>query len=584
MPAQTISNTFRIEVDGRPLPGTVDLARVEVEDHLHLPDAFTITLRDAARSALAAVGAKIGAKVKISVLSDAAPAPQVLVQGEITALEVELHAGVSYSIVRGYDQSHRLYRGRTTASYLNMTYADIVKKVAQRRSLAVGAVDATTPTHQHVTQANESDWSFLARLAREVGHELTVVDGKLDFRKPSESTGAPGAGDLRGDEPLQLLAGSTLLYLRASVTAAEQVKEVEVRSWDHQAKRPLVSVAPTDTTAIANGSSSAQVAQVFPAPALISAGLLLATDKEVEQAASALADHLSAGHSEMTGEARGNHRLRAGAAVQVGLLGPPFDGKYVITTSRHGYDPDDGYVTWFEISGRVERSTLALASGERGGASGMAAPRRIEGVVSAVVDDVNDPDKKCRVRLKFPWLSESYVSDWARVAQVGAGKNRGTVILPEPGDEVLVSFGEGDIRRPFVLGGLYNDEDTPNVGPGELIDGATMAVNNRLFTSRQGHQLVFVDDDDTLRVLIRSGDGKLSILLDQVNKKVVITSGGDLELTCDGDMKLTAKGKVEVKGASISHEAQSDYKVKSASGNVEATSLLQVTGKPIKLN
>src|SRR5262249_10325623 len=154
------------------------------------------------------------------------------------------------------------------------------------------------------------------------------------------------------------------------------------------------------------------------------------------------------------------------------------------------FNADEGYVTWFVVSGRQERSTLALTGGTTTG-SGPSGP--IPGVVPAVVDDVDDPDKLCRVRLRFPWMSDAYVSDWSRLSQIGAGKNRGQVVLPEVGDEVLVAFDQGDIRRPFVLGGLYNDDDQPDLGPGSLIDGSSKAVNNRLFTSREGHQLVFVD-------------------------------------------------------------------------------------------
>jgi uncharacterized protein involved in type VI secretion and phage assembly len=583
MPAQTISNTFRVEVGGQPLPATVDLARVEVEDHLHLPDAFTLTLRDGPRTAVAASGSKIGAKVKVSVLSDAAPSPQTLIEGEVTAIEAELHGGVSYTVVRGYDQSHRLFRGRTTASYLNMTYADVVKQVAGRAGLAVGTVDATTPTHRHVTQANESDWSFLHRLAREVGYDLTVADKKVQFRRPATSAAAPAAGDLRQDDPLQLQAGANLLYLRASVTAAEQVKEVEVRAWDHQAKRALVATAPAETPSIRNGSTPAQVAGEFPAPALVLPGVLLATEKEVEHAARAAAEHVAAGQTEMTGEARGNHKLRAGTPVQVGLLGEPFDGKYVITTSRHSYDADDGYVTWFEISGRQERSTLALAGGDASG-GGSAGPSRIDGVVVAVVEDVDDPDERCRVRLRFPWLSETYVSDWARVAQAGAGKGRGFVVLPEVGDEVLVSFGGGDVRRPFVLAGLYNDTDTPDTGPDPLVDGSSKAVNNRLFTSRQGHQLVFVDKDDKLSITLVTADAKHTVTLDQAGSKIALTSKGDIELTCDGDLKLTARGKVEIKGQSIKSEASAEFGAKGATVKVEGSGAVTVQGKPIQLN
>ena len=55
----------------------------------------------------------------------------------------------------------------------------------------------------------------------------------------------------------------------------------------------------------------------------------------------------------------------------------------------------------------------------------------------------------------FPWLSDDYVSDWARTVQPGAGKDRGAMVLPEVGDEVLVAFEQGDsatalrARRPL---------------------------------------------------------------------------------------------------------------------------------------
>ncbi len=65
------------------------------------------------------------------------------------------------------------------------------------------------------------------------------------------------------------------------------------------------------------------------------------------------------------------------------------------------------------------------------------------------------------MKLTFPWLSDSYVSDWARTVQPGAGKDRGAMVLPEVGDEVLVLFEQGDIRRPYVLGGLYNGDRHP---------------------------------------------------------------------------------------------------------------------------
>jgi len=54
-------------------------------------------------------------------------------------------------------------------------------------------------------------------------------------------------------------------------------------------------------------------------------------------------------------------------------------------------------------------------------------------------------------------------SYWARVATLMAGKKRGTFIIPEVDDEVLVAFEHGQIDRPVVIGMLWNSEDQPPV-------------------------------------------------------------------------------------------------------------------------
>ena len=50
---------------------------------------------------------------------------------------------------------------------------------------------------------------------------------------------------------------------------------------------------------------------------------------------------------------------------------------------------------------------------------------------------------------------------WARIASVSAGKERGLMMLPVVGEEVLVGFEHGDITRPYVLGSLFNGKDQP---------------------------------------------------------------------------------------------------------------------------
>ena len=144
MPTQQISNSFVVEIGGQPLPADVDVSAVVVDDHLKLPDSFHVTMRDAARSAITKSGAAIGGAIKISVKSDASPQPQPLIVGEITALEAEIHGGTSFTVIRGYDQSHRLFRGRPRNNRCDWSYPRITVKLVPPWISASSAVISPT--------------------------------------------------------------------------------------------------------------------------------------------------------------------------------------------------------------------------------------------------------------------------------------------------------------------------------------------------------------------------------------------------------------------------------------------------------
>ena len=74
-------------------------------------------------------------------------------------------------------------------------------------------------------------------------------------------------------------------------------------------------------------------------------------------------------------------------------------------------------------------------------------------------------DEHGRVKVQFHWdrygkLNENS-SCWMRVAQVWAGKNWGAMHIPRIGQEVIVSFLEGDPDRPIVTGRVYNGDNKP---------------------------------------------------------------------------------------------------------------------------
>jgi phage protein D len=564
-----VSNAFLVEVDGSALPADVEalLASALVDDSLRLPDLFVLRFRDPDRVVLAKANIKVGAKLRVSVMTAESQTPEPLITGEVTALEVEFDTGGTFTIVRGYDHAHRLFRGRRAETYTQVTASDVVTQVARRASLSLGTIESTSTVFDHLSQGGITDWAFLDGLARESGYEITVRDGKLDFRKPQKAADAPPGGGQPASDPLVLHLGTDLLRFRAVVTSAEQVKEVQVRGWDVAQKKALVATAPAATSTAALPSvTPADLAHTFGDPVYVATDVPYRTQAEVDTAAAALAEQIAGAFAEFEGVARGNPKLRANAAISVDNVGAPFDGKYTITTSRHRYDSATGYTTAFAVTGRQERSLYGLASG--GGIS-----QNALGVVVGQVSDANDPQVQGRVKLTYPWLSDSYVSDWARTVQAGAGKDRGGMVVPEVGDEVLVAFEQGDIRRPYVLGGLFNGVDTPKTGGVGLIDSGSGAINRRSIVSRRGHRIDLLDEDGKTEGISLSTSGdKLRLVMDATGTKVTVHSDGTVTVEGKGGVVVdSGSAKLELKGGEISVKATTGVTIDGGGGSVKVT-------------
>ena len=556
-----------ITIDGTPLSDQngQQLDQVIVDQHQHLPDMFVISFHDPGRDILGQVGATIGASVVIKVTPPGGSAAQTLIDGEITSREAEYHAHRSRSVIRGYDKSHRLHRGRRTETYKNVTDSDVARKVAQRAGLTIGQVDSTSGTFDLVSQANQSDWDLLKSRAREIGYELGMEDGKFYFRQPVRASNAPSNGDYQNhSDPLQLVSGDDLIELQVRVTSAEQVNDVKVRGWDPDQKQTVIGQANAGTVAVASlPDDSASLANTFGGPTFTAVNRPLAKQPEVDAAAKAIAEAISSSYAEADGIALGNPKLKAGSTVSLGVVGDEFAGKYTLTNARHVF-ADGGYRTHFAVSGRQDRTLLGLASmgSSNGHASAGGAP--INGVVVAIVTDNNDPNNLARVKLMFPWLDDNYESDWARLAQLGAGRDSGALWIPEVNDEVLVAFEHGDIRRPFVVGQLYNGQDKPNEGSGLIDNGKVL---RRGFVSRKGHKLLFFDDDNKSGIAIISEDGHYKISIDETKKEIHITSPEKITVKSGKDMEFNSGANLTIKAQqAISVEASGKLDLKSSQG------------------
>jgi uncharacterized protein involved in type VI secretion and phage assembly len=300
----------------------------------------------------------------------------------------------------------------------------------------------------------------------------------------------------------------------------------------------------------------------------------------VDAAAAAVAEQIGSVFAEAAGIARGNPKIKAGAAVNVSLVANPFAGRYTLTHTRHVYETQTGYRTHFEVSGRQERSLLGLTSGGGGGSGDGVATPGLGGVQVGIVTDNADPQNLGRVRVRLPYAGVDFVSDWARVAAPGNGASRGFVWIPEVQDEVLVAFHHGSVREPYVLGGLWNGVDAP---PTIEVDGGKL--NGRKMVSRDGNEIFFWDKPQNSNLGMATAGQEVISLLNRLEKEFSVTSDGKIILTAQGDIEINATGKVTISGTGGVELSSSASTKVSGDGqlSLESSGITSVKGSQVSL-
>lgn len=526
-------------VAGQPLDPTLTplLQEVRVEDNLTLPDAFLLRISDPGLKNIDSHPLEVGTEIEIRIGSPDAKLLTPLIKGQITAVEPEFRADGITIVARGYDHSHALNRTRRNATYQDTSVAEVVKKVAQRAGLQPTEVEDAGGTQPFIQQSNETDWEFLWRLANRVGCEVVVVDKELKFRRR-------GGGDDSG-EPLTLRYGEELRTFRPRVTGVQQVDEVVVRSWDHTAKRAIEATAKPEPTRSEIGVGRDTVAKALGGGAITISDAPVGNQEEADALAKTVMARISNGFLEAEGSCRGAPKLRAGSTLKVEGVGTRFSGTYRVTSTVHAFRGTKGYETRFNVSGDSPRSLVDLLTPKQkpGWESG--------GVQVALVTQNEDPQSLGRVRVKYPELGDDTEGWWARIAAPGAGKDRGLLMTPNVGDEVLVAFEHGDVRRPFVIGALWNGEDTP----GDLAqkDGSFRLRSAETVGAKADKTMELEAVDElTVKVgdasVVLKKDGSVTI---KSSAAMTIDAGSSMTIKATGSMTIQANGTLSVKGAQV---------------------------------
>jgi len=164
----------------------------------------------------------------------------------------------------------------------------------------------------------------------------------------------------------------------------------------------------------------------------------------------------------------------------------------------------------------------------------------LQGVYTATVLDNRDREGLARVFVRVPGVADAGI--WARIATMMAGQNRGTMFIPDVGDEVLVAFERGDPRLPYVLGALWNGKDTPPVSSAD-------AATTKMIRSRSG--VTFRIDDKVTSLVIETPGGQRITLQDGPGSVRVEDQNGNSVTLATSGITINASAMVTLNASTV---------------------------------
>lgn len=596
--------TIAITVNGKKLTGLENLIEIIVDTNLHLPNMFSILISDEMDERTGKLAYtdsdttfKLGAEVKIEIETpdvpgEHQPVKSTLIIGEITALEPAFsNNGLELLQIRGYDRAYRLNRGKKTRTFgdanpngAGTTEEKIISAIVQESKGITGKKVDTSGLrnlkYPYVLQMNQTDLEFLWARAEMVGYQVYVEDKTLYFQKADAHRGSSS------DKPAALHWPDNLLSFHPRLTLAKQVNQAVVTGWDSGAKKQIESKINADKSKTTLNIGPNKTGSKVVKSALNSDAddtVVTRPGLTIDQAKAMAVARFAAAESEFIqaeGVCRdGDPRLIAGRVVTINGVGTRFSGDYYITEARHVYSRGLYRVT-FSVSGRTPYTASRLLSSNNG-SNGTAG--QMQGVVTAKVISLEDPEALGRVQVMFPWLPKyknaDLASNWARLASPAAGKDRGFYYLPEVDDEVLVAFEHGDPNFPYIVGMLWNQKDKPPTGTARIVANDKKKVDQRVLCSRSGHKIILDDTDGKEQIIIQDKTEKNKIVIDSKQNSMTINVEKDLTIVANGNASIESAGDMSLKSKKgISLECNQLTVKATGSGKVEGAQL-EITGK-----
>jgi type VI secretion system secreted protein VgrG len=359
--------------------------------------------------------------------------------------------------------------------FQHMSVPDILKKVFSDRGFTDFEIDVQSANHpawDYCVQYRETEFNFCSRLMEQEGifyffrHEkskhVMVITDKMSKYLPCN----PPAINYKGD------TGETRTF-------------DELSGWDHQYEFRPGKWAQIDydmTKPTADMLTTASMPKTFDRESSYE----VFDFPEQYPVEDTIAENKAAYGMTMTRQRQEEDAVPQDLVHAEGLLPaiaagvrfsikehlyPEEKGKnYVVTALNHTAIESSAYATGDTYGEQVYRNTFTCIPAEKPFRPARLTHKPfVQGTQTAIVVGPSGQeiftDEFGRVKVQFHWDREGKKNEnsscFIRVAQPWAGKRWGAMFLPRIGQEVVVSFLEGDPDRPLIVGSVYNADQRP---------------------------------------------------------------------------------------------------------------------------
>jgi len=469
-------------------------------------------------------------------------------------------------------------QNRKCRIFQNQSVPEIVQDLLRERGVTdfENLISDTHRKWEFLVQYRESDLNFINRILEQEGiyyffkhhdgkHTLVLLDSSASHEAPDRFAEVRYCAPQESKNPLEE-------YIDSWFTK-RQIRPDMVTLVDFNYESPLPFATESAIAPLDNDHGDAEVYD-FPAEAI---------DKDqAEVQAKRRLEELQADHELITGAGpvRG---LYAGAKFK--LKDFPRDDQnkdYVIVSASYEISAAQFESNTVDTEQPAFRFAFNAIDAKRQYRSPSITKKPIvEGPQTALV--VGPEDKEFfadtgRVKLKFHWdpdpKADASSSCFVRVAHAWAGDGWGSSHIPRIGQEVIVSFLEGDPDRPIITGSVYNGFNrSPYPSPSQsgfkshsTPGGSPDNFNEIRFEDKKGEEELHIQAEKTMSTLVKK-DRSASV------------GGGDA-VSVGGDRSLSVTGKLSetIKGGESKHDVTGNF-ILTASDTISATATNTLTLK-----